>query len=232
MQFSGTVSIAASRSAVWAFLMDPNQVGSCGPGVESIEVIDEDHFKAKAKVGVGFISARFVVDMTVAERTEPDLAISRRTGRHPARRSTRRPTCACPGPPRARRRWTGRGRRDRGHDRVRRRAPDRGDGQQDDRPDVRLHPRQARGRLSGDVSPSRRVAATRMRNRMTPSRSCHSRGALGRRRTRGPRCHTRAMTWTCPRCGAPFANRDATHSCVSIGWTSGSRAPTLSPRGL
>jgi hypothetical protein len=25
-----------------------------------------------------------------------------------------------------------------------------------------------------------------------------------------------AMTWTCPRCGAPFANRDATHSCVSI----------------
>jgi len=24
------------------------------------------------------------------------------------------------------------------------------------------------------------------------------------------------MTWTCPRCGAPFANRDATHSCVSI----------------
>jgi len=27
----------------------------------------------------------------------------------------------------------------------------------------------------------------------------------------------RDMTWTCPRCGAPFANRDATHSCVSIG---------------
>ena len=24
------------------------------------------------------------------------------------------------------------------------------------------------------------------------------------------------MTWTCPRCGAPFANRDATHSCVTI----------------
>ena len=83
MQFSGTVSIAASRNAVWAFLMDPNQVGSCGPGVESIEVIDEDHFKAKAKVGVGFISARFVVDMTVAERTEPDLAILKAHGQAP-----------------------------------------------------------------------------------------------------------------------------------------------------
>jgi uncharacterized protein len=83
MQFSGTVAIAASRDAVWSFLMDPNQVGSCGPGVESIEVIDEDHFKAKAKVGVGFISARFVVDMTVAERTEPDLAILKAHGQAP-----------------------------------------------------------------------------------------------------------------------------------------------------
>jgi carbon monoxide dehydrogenase subunit G len=83
MQFKGTVEIAAPRARVWAFLMDPDQVGSCGPGVESIEVIDADHFKAKAKVGVGFISARFVVDMTVAERTEPDLAIIKAHGQAP-----------------------------------------------------------------------------------------------------------------------------------------------------
>jgi uncharacterized protein len=83
MQFSGTVQIAAPRDRVWAFLMDPNQVGSCGPGVESIEAIDADHFKAKAKVGVGFISARFVVDMTVAERNEPELAILKAHGQAP-----------------------------------------------------------------------------------------------------------------------------------------------------
>lgn len=83
MQFKGTVQIASPRNRVWAFLMDPNQVGSCGPGVESIEVIDPDHFKAKAKVGVGFISARFVVDMTVAERTEQDLAILKAHGQAP-----------------------------------------------------------------------------------------------------------------------------------------------------
>lgn len=83
MQFKGTVQIAAPRDRVWAFLMDPNEVGSCGPGVESIEVIDDDHFKAKAKVGVGFISARFVVDMTVAQRTEPDLAILKAHGQAP-----------------------------------------------------------------------------------------------------------------------------------------------------
>ena len=83
MQFSGTVQIAAPRDRVWTFLMDPNEVGSCGPGVETIEVIDADHFKAKAKVGIGFISARFVVEMTVAERNEPELAVLKAHGQAP-----------------------------------------------------------------------------------------------------------------------------------------------------
>jgi len=83
MQFKGTVEIKAPRAQVWGFLMDPNQVGGCGPGVESIEVVDADHFKAKAKVGVGFISARFVVDMTVAERNEPDQAVLKAHGQAP-----------------------------------------------------------------------------------------------------------------------------------------------------
>ncbi len=83
MQFQGTVLIAAPRERVWAFLMDPNRVGVCGPGVESIEVVGADHFKARAKVGVGFISARFVVDMRVTERAEPDRAILTAHGQAP-----------------------------------------------------------------------------------------------------------------------------------------------------
>ena len=83
MQFKGTVDIAAPRDRVWAFLMDPNQVGGCGPGVELIEVVDDDHFKARAKVGIGFISAKFNVEMTVAERNEPDLAILKAHGQAP-----------------------------------------------------------------------------------------------------------------------------------------------------
>jgi carbon monoxide dehydrogenase subunit G len=83
MQFQGTVQIDAPRERVWSFLIDPNQVGGCGPGVESVEVVDDDHFKVKAKVGVGFISARFAVDMTVAERHEPDLAVLGAHGQAP-----------------------------------------------------------------------------------------------------------------------------------------------------
>jgi carbon monoxide dehydrogenase subunit G len=83
MHFEGSVDIAAPRDKVWAFVIDPNQVGQCGPGVESIEVIDDTHFKATAKVGVGFISARFVVNMEMAELTPPDAATIKAHGQAP-----------------------------------------------------------------------------------------------------------------------------------------------------
>ena len=83
MHFEGTVDIAAPRDRVWAFVIDPNQVGQCGPGVESIEVIDDQHFKATAKVGVGFISARFKVDMTFADMQPPDSATIKAPGQAP-----------------------------------------------------------------------------------------------------------------------------------------------------
>ena len=67
MQFEGSVPIKAPREKVWAFVIDPDQVGQCGPGVETIEVVDDTHFKATAKVGIGFISARFNVNMEFAE---------------------------------------------------------------------------------------------------------------------------------------------------------------------
>lgn len=83
MQFSGNVEIKAPRARVYAFLIDPNQVGNCGPGVESIDVIDSTHFKARAKVGVGFISARFVIDMELAEAVEPERAVIKAHGQAP-----------------------------------------------------------------------------------------------------------------------------------------------------
>ena len=83
MQFEGSVVIAAPRDRVWAFVTDPNQVGTCGPGVETIEVIDATHFKATAKVGVGFINARFNVNMEFAEMTAPEAATIKAHGQAP-----------------------------------------------------------------------------------------------------------------------------------------------------
>jgi carbon monoxide dehydrogenase subunit G len=83
MKFSGTTEIAAPRDRVWAFVIDPDQVGQCGPGVESIEVVDDTHFKATAKVGIGFINARFTVSAEFAEREPPDRAVIKAHGQAP-----------------------------------------------------------------------------------------------------------------------------------------------------
>ena len=83
MHFEGSVPIQAPRDRVWAFVTDPDQVGQCGPGVETIEVIDDTHFKASAKVGVGFISARFVVNMEFVELDAPSAATIKAHGQAP-----------------------------------------------------------------------------------------------------------------------------------------------------
>ena len=83
MRFEGSVPIKASREKVWAFVTDPEQVGPCGPGVEKIEVVDATHFKAAAKVGIGFINARFNVNMEFAEQEPPDRAQIKAHGQAP-----------------------------------------------------------------------------------------------------------------------------------------------------
>lgn len=83
MEFSGIVTIGAPRDRVWAYVMDPEQVGWCGPGVEAIEVVDATHYRATAKVGLGIISARFAVDLELIEAVEPDRAVIRANGQAP-----------------------------------------------------------------------------------------------------------------------------------------------------
>ncbi|MFL5680909.1 MAG: CoxG family protein [Chloroflexota bacterium] len=83
MHLEGSVDIVAPRDRVWAFVTDPDKVGSCGPGVDTIEVVDATHFRATAKVGIGFISARFVVNMEMAEQVPPDRAVIKARGHAP-----------------------------------------------------------------------------------------------------------------------------------------------------
>ncbi len=83
MHFEGQVPIKADRATVWAFVNDPSQVASCGPGVEGVQVVDDQHFKVTAKVGIGMIRATFAVDVTRGETREPDHASLTASGRAP-----------------------------------------------------------------------------------------------------------------------------------------------------
>jgi carbon monoxide dehydrogenase subunit G len=83
MHFEGSVPIRADRQKVWSFVTDPRQVASCGPGVDAVEVVDDQHFKVTAKVGIGLIRATFVVDVVRGEERPPDHASLTGSGRAP-----------------------------------------------------------------------------------------------------------------------------------------------------
>jgi carbon monoxide dehydrogenase subunit G len=83
MEFRGRVPIRADRERVWAFLMDPHRVASCGPGVERVEVVDPRRFRIVAKVGIGIIRATFGIDVERVEEAAPGRAVLRGTGRAP-----------------------------------------------------------------------------------------------------------------------------------------------------
>jgi uncharacterized protein len=83
MKFEGTVEINAPRERVWEFVADPAQVASCGPGVESVSMVDETHYKSVAKIGVGFISAKFNGDIEIVEQVPPDRMVIKVHGQAP-----------------------------------------------------------------------------------------------------------------------------------------------------
>jgi carbon monoxide dehydrogenase subunit G len=83
MEFSGTQTIAAPIEKVWAFLMDVNNVASCAPGFQSLEVLGEEHWKAVVAVGVGAVKAKFTMDVTRDEMLELEHMTMKGRGKAP-----------------------------------------------------------------------------------------------------------------------------------------------------
>jgi uncharacterized protein len=83
MEFSGTQTIATPVEKAWAFLMDVNNVASCAPGFQSLEVLGEEHWKAVVAVGVGAVKAKFTMDVTRDELQEPEHMTIKGRGKAP-----------------------------------------------------------------------------------------------------------------------------------------------------
>ena len=83
MEFSGTQTVAAPIEKVWAFLMDVNNVASCAPGFQSLEVLEDEHWKAVIAVGVGAVKAKFTLDVTRPEMHEPEHMTMKGRGKAP-----------------------------------------------------------------------------------------------------------------------------------------------------
>ncbi len=72
----GTVvfDVHVPQDRAWAFLSDMTKVGSCVPGVQGIEVVDERRAKWTLKIKMGPLSQTIHVDTETLEQTAPSRA--------------------------------------------------------------------------------------------------------------------------------------------------------------
>lgn len=71
MAMSGSVELNAPRDRVWEELNDPLRLQKCIPGCEELLVVSDDEYRAKVKIKVGPISARFTGKVIISDRNPP-----------------------------------------------------------------------------------------------------------------------------------------------------------------
>ena len=71
LEFSGAPEITAPPDVVWKRLLDHEFVASVAPGVESVQAIDDRHFKVVSGFGVGAVKVRFQLDIELSDVKPP-----------------------------------------------------------------------------------------------------------------------------------------------------------------
>ncbi len=66
-----TLKINSGINKVWDKLIDIPFVASCMPGVEKLEAVSDNTYRAVLKVKVAYITASFDVLLTIVKRQEP-----------------------------------------------------------------------------------------------------------------------------------------------------------------
>jgi carbon monoxide dehydrogenase subunit G len=71
MDLTGSYTIPATQSAVWAALNDPNILRECIPGCETLSMLSETEFAATIVAKIGPLKARFTGKVELSE-IDPD----------------------------------------------------------------------------------------------------------------------------------------------------------------
>jgi len=74
MKVEGARRYEAARERVWEVLNDPAEMAGLMPGVESFEIVDDTHWKAKVKVPLGLGSMKMSIDFEKTESRPPEHA--------------------------------------------------------------------------------------------------------------------------------------------------------------
>ena len=92
MDIEKTMRCAASAQDIWSLLLDPQVMGECVPGMQSIEVISATEYLSEMHVKFSFISAKFKLRTSVVEQRPPHYLRSQGSGEESALASTLKQT--------------------------------------------------------------------------------------------------------------------------------------------
>jgi carbon monoxide dehydrogenase subunit G len=73
-RLDGKFTIQAPPDKVFSSLSNPDFMVTCIPDLQSSTVIDQDHFNAKVKVGIGLVRGSVEMKFAMAEKTPPTHA--------------------------------------------------------------------------------------------------------------------------------------------------------------
>jgi carbon monoxide dehydrogenase subunit G len=80
MDIEKTLLVAAPPAQVWSLLLDPNVMGACVPGMQSIAVVSDLEYVSVIHVKIAFVSAKFKIKTTIVEQRAPHYLRSEGTG--------------------------------------------------------------------------------------------------------------------------------------------------------
>jgi carbon monoxide dehydrogenase subunit G len=80
VKVAGERSFAAPRELVWSVLNEPAEMAGLMPGVQSFDVTDDDHWRAKVKIPLGLGSLDMSIDFERTAAQEPEFSSLRAKG--------------------------------------------------------------------------------------------------------------------------------------------------------
>jgi carbon monoxide dehydrogenase subunit G len=80
VKLEGTRELGAPREVVWKVINDPAELAQLMPGVESFEIADDRHWKAKVKVPLGLGGLRMSIEFEKLEERPLEFASMKARG--------------------------------------------------------------------------------------------------------------------------------------------------------
>ncbi len=71
MEITGSYTFDAPAAAVWDLFMDPEVLAKCLPGVDRMQTVDEDTYRATINIGVGPVRGSYDAKISLLDRDRP-----------------------------------------------------------------------------------------------------------------------------------------------------------------